>query len=1002
MMNARSAIAATLAVLALSGASFALGVSPALAEFKSIGSFGKSAPVGGLLEEPHGVAVESSSGDVFVVSGAGADEQQTVNLSGATGGKFTLSFKGQTTSELLFGSNEKQMVTLKAATSGDFTVKFQGQTTAAIPFNATAAVVQGALEGLSSIGSGNVSVSGAAGGPYTVEFKGSLGFTSVEEMTCDGSALNGGASCTVATTVMASGNASEGEVQSALESLSTIGRGNVEVGGSGSKGEYTVEFKGSLGYTNVEEMTCAGSGRTCTVATTVNGFTTRRVVKYNAGGTAVLGEFTGAGTPQNGFGENFGVAVDNSTSACKGDVYVNAGEEYIDRFKPKGSAGNEPNEYTFASPQLEASSGTNTRGVAVDSSGNLYAALWSHREGVSKFACEGTEPTLIDENEKTIFESSVALDSAGDVYVVHEFAFGEGGYVVKFNSSGELQPEPELETEGKAAVAVTVDQATGEVFVLDATPEYHVTRYSSTGTKLEEFGAGEIGEAWGIAYSTQGSGRIYVTEKTNNAVQIFESGTATVGKPEISVCTATVQTPVVELFSCMLTPNGEALARFDYREVKVGALSAETTPRTVTSAGRFEEEVQGLKPATEYTFELVARNNAGTETGEKVSFKTAPAVVVLKPCAGGDVEAESATLGGSTLETIGGVEAKWRFDYGLTTEYGLETAEQSSTSFPALPEAPVAGLEPNAEYHCRLVASDEYGTTPGEDGTFKTLAVPPLAGGEPASFIAAHAANLVARVDPENSATSFHFEYGQSASYGQQTPEEAAGSGLGETYVRQRIEGLAGSTVYHFRVVATNEQAMTVYGPDETFTTGTEGIPVVQTGAASEVSQIGASISGTVDPEGIQTSYAFEVGTDTSYSGAEIYGNAGQGEGAEPIIVGLEDLAPATTYHYRLTATNADGTSYGQDMTFTTSSFPSPILQPLTPPLLATSLIVFPTESGTTTTNTTKALTRAQKLAKALKVCRKYRSKKKQVACEKRAQERYGPAKKAKRKAGKK
>jgi len=521
MMNARSAIAATLAVLALSGASFALGVSPALAEFKSIGSFGKSAPVGGLLEEPHGVAVESSSGDVFVVSGAGADEQQTVNLSGATGGKFTLSFKGQTTSELLFGSNEKQMVTLKAATSGDFTVKFQGQTTAAIPFNATAAVVQGALEGLSSIGSGNVSVSGAAGGPYTVEFKGSLGFTSVEEMTCDGSALNGGASCTVATTVMASGNASEGEVQSALESLSTIGRGNVEVGGSGSKGEYTVEFKGSLGYTNVEEMTCAGSGRTCTVATTVNGFTTRRVVKYNAGGTAVLGEFTGAGTPQNGFGENFGVAVDNSTSACKGDVYVNAGEEYIDRFKPKGSAGNEPNEYTFASPQLEASSGTNTRGVAVDSSGNLYAALWSHREGVSKFACEGTEPTLIDENEKTIFESSVALDSAGDVYVVHEFAFGEGGYVVKFNSSGELQPEPELETEGKAAVAVTVDQATGEVFVLDATPEYHVTRYSSTGTKLEEFGAGEIGEAWGIAYSTQGSGRIYVTEKTNNAVQIF-------------------------------------------------------------------------------------------------------------------------------------------------------------------------------------------------------------------------------------------------------------------------------------------------------------------------------------------------------------------------------------------------------------------------------------------------------------------------------------------------
>ena len=49
--------------------------------------------------------------------------------------------------------------------SGTFTLTFGGQTTAAIAYNATAATVQSALQSLSSIGSGNVLVSGPAGGP---------------------------------------------------------------------------------------------------------------------------------------------------------------------------------------------------------------------------------------------------------------------------------------------------------------------------------------------------------------------------------------------------------------------------------------------------------------------------------------------------------------------------------------------------------------------------------------------------------------------------------------------------------------------------------------------------------------------------------------------------------------------------------------------------------------------------------------------------------------------
>jgi len=1006
MMKARSTTAATLTVLALSGASLALGASPAHAEFTSSFSFGKTGPTGGLLEEPRGVAVESSSGDVFVVSGANANELQSVVLSGApTGGSFTLSFNGQTTTKLAYASNEKQTVTLTGTTSGSFKLEFNGQLSAAIPFNATAAEVQKELEALEKIGLGSVSVSGGAGGPYTVEFKGARGSEHAGGLLCHGEALNAGATCTPATVVEGNASAGPGGVQSALEALSTIGAGNVEV--RGEENNYLVEFRGSFANTNVEQMACAGSGPTCTVATSVNGLNTRRVVKYNAAGTVVLGEFTGAGTPQGGFeatveGIGAGVAVDNSTAATKGDIYVTS-KLVVDRFRPKGSSGNEPNEYVYECQMSGTGSGCTAAkneasgavhgGVAVDAAGNVFYGKVSSVDELEAGASEVKDLKEAFASFGTVEGLAIA---GNELYAVLSPASEERELAkLTLNAAhNAVEGEEEGIALNAAEHAVTTDPA-GDLYVLEeeSAGKSHVAVYApnptSSSTPSEEFAAGETSEAWGIAYSTQGKGRIYITEKAEDAVHVFESKAVT-GGPEISGCTATVQTPVSELLSCMLKPNGEALVHFDYREVHAPFFS-ETTPRTVTGAGTFQEEVQHLTAATEYTFKLVAKNEAGAETGADVSFTTAPAVAGVKACAATGTQGESATLGGSTLETIGGVEAKWRFEYGLTAGYGFETAEQSSTSFPALAEAPVAGLEPNAEYHCRLVATDTYGTTDGQDGTFKTLAVPPLPGGAPASLLAAHAATLIATINPRNAPTTFHFEYGETEAYGQRTPQEAAGSGLGVSDVHQRIEGLAVRTVYHFRVVATNEQGMTAYGPDETFTTAAEAIPVVQTGAVSGVTPTSASISGTVDPEGIQTSYAFEVGTDTGYSGAKLYGDAGSGEGAEPITVALEDLAPGTTYHYRLTASNADGTSYGQDMTFTTPGIASPILQPLTPPPLAISLIAFPTEGKATTT---KKLTNAQKLAKALKVCKKDKSKKKRAACEKQAHKKYGPAKK--------
>lgn len=63
-------------------------------------------------------------------------------------------------------------VTIAGATGGTFTLTVGGQTTTGLAFDAATSAVKSALEALSSVGSGKATVSGSAGGPYTVTLAG--------------------------------------------------------------------------------------------------------------------------------------------------------------------------------------------------------------------------------------------------------------------------------------------------------------------------------------------------------------------------------------------------------------------------------------------------------------------------------------------------------------------------------------------------------------------------------------------------------------------------------------------------------------------------------------------------------------------------------------------------------------------------------------------------------------------------------------------------------------
>ena len=98
-----------------------------------------------------------------------------------------------------------------------------------------------------------------------------------------------------------------------------------------------------------------------------------------------------------------------------------------------------------------------------------------------------------------------------------------------------------------------------------------------------------------------------------------------------------------------------------------------------------------------------------------------------------------------------------------------------------------------------------------------------------------------------------------------------------------------------------------------TFTTP----PSVSTGAASGITATRAKVSGTVDTNGAATAYYFQYGTSTAYGHST--SSASAGSSPATFSSKLSGLKPRTTYHYRIVASDAGGTSYGADRTFKTA-----------------------------------------------------------------------------------
>jgi hypothetical protein len=239
------------------------------------------------------------------------------------------------------------------------------------------------------------------------------------------------------------------------------------------------------------------------------------------------------------------------------------------------------------------------------------------------------------------------------------------------------------------------------------------------------------------------------------------------------------------------------------------------------------EPVSGLTPHTTYTFCLVAHNEANeTSVGPPETFTTIGPPEAPETLAATTVTATSALLHGVLNPNGKGETGLYEFLYRASaTECagGKSTPQRAGPATAQSVSESLTGLLPRTTYtFCLLDRNGGEETAVGSPLTFTTEPAAPTILGESVTEDTADGATLNAQIDPGGTETTYHFQYGTTADYGQNTPETFLfASDDNEHRAAVVLQGLQPNTVYHYRVVAINPKSPPggTLGADETFVT---------------------------------------------------------------------------------------------------------------------------------------------------------------------------------------
>jgi DNA-binding beta-propeller fold protein YncE len=600
-----------------------------------------------------------------------------------------------------------------------------------------------------------------------------------------------------------------------------------------------------------------------------------------------------------------------------------SGAPKVQVYTPKGFTEGESPIETFGEEQLEGHGGTALAvSYANVSSGDVYVVDSSagrvdvftpskatvHAESLSF----GSGPCVVKALEpcegKFTEPLGVAVNNATeDVYVVdkgnkrvEEFTKG-GVFIAAFSPPGGFNDPEGIAVDN----SVPADSSAGDVYVTDQLPpvvdEYRneshhsyavaaVDKFSSTGTYLgqlrrcpeeelaEDDACISVGHPTGgfderltsVAVSPEGNVWVGTSYGNEGLLEFSDTGTfekitnpgyggerrgLAVGAGEIAYVTREGE---LENFTEVLEFNlstGEGLSENFNGEGTESALALDPSTGELfvdeeNSIDRYAS-VKELKPSPLESFpsaggllksQGIAVSPASTvyateRTADEVKVFDEYFLPQVSVGAVSSLKPTSVTLQGS-VNPEGEKVSSCEFEYGTTTSYGQVVpceqglgeapGEIGKGKEPVLVSAKLSGLPSGTTYHYRLVASDVHGTNPSSDHLFTTPG--PSITEEEVAYAEATSATLQAQIDPNGEQTSYHFEYDMQP-YGEgeaphgtslPVPSVAIGTGTSPVSASVKLQGLEAGKTYYYRAVAEGEPLgarESFYGPNETFKT---------------------------------------------------------------------------------------------------------------------------------------------------------------------------------------
>ena len=415
------------------------------------------------------------------------------------------------------------------------------------------------------------------------------------------------------------------------------------------------------------------------------------------------------------------------------------------------------------------------------------------------------------------------------------------------------------------------------------------------------------------AFATNVNGTTYsvpITFTTEKSIAVL-----TTYKPtDISYTYATVGGKIVHDGGAKITERGICYSTKDNPTI------SDTKVINTASASSFTCSITQLQDETTYYARTYAINEVGVAYGNVETFTTKtciPPTVETKEVI--DIYAKSATVVANVIKDGGANVTERGVVYSTTKNPIIDSTKVVGGQGLGDFTCELIGLKDGTTYYVRAYAINKKDTAYGEEIRFETVKMlPPTVNTIEPTLVSYTSATLGGNVTDEGGAkvTERGIVYGTSKNPIVDSTKVVCGEGKGEFICE--LTNLQETTTYYARSYAINEKGIN-YGKEVEFKTKTIVPPIVITTQPTNISYYSANVGGNVKDDG---------GTDITERGV-VYANETNptidnnrivsGNGLGEYICELTDLQDGTKYYARAYATNAKGTSYGEEVNFTTS-----------------------------------------------------------------------------------